>query len=99
MSFGPALDALPHKVRSRVSRKLEAARQRVEDAQKHVTKTVVSAQRDLGEQGWDAAPDTGLRRSEPVVEEERMAVLQMLEQGKITVQEAEKLIAALEGKA
>ncbi len=97
-SFEPALNALPHHVRSRVSRKLEAARQRVEDAQKRVTKTVVSAQRDLGGQNWGGPSDAGLQHSEPVAEQERMAVLQMLEHGKITVQEAEMLISALEGK-
>jgi hypothetical protein len=99
MSFEPALDALPHRVRSRVSRKLEAARQRVEDAQKSVSKTVVSAQRDLGDQGWGTPPADGIQRSEPIAEQERMAVLQMLEQGTITVQEAEMLISALEGKS
>ena len=97
-SFEPALDALPHNVRSRVSRKLEAARQRVEDAQKRVTRTVVSAQRDLGGQRWGEPSDAGIQRSEPIAEQERMAVLQMLEHGQITVQEAEMLISALEGK-
>lgn len=34
----------------------------------------------------------------PVAEEERLAILRMLEQGKINVADAEKLLAALEGK-
>jgi hypothetical protein len=71
----------------------------VEDAQKSVSKTVVSAQRDLGDQGWGTPPADGIQRSEPIAEQERMAVLQMLEQGTITVQEAEMLISALEGKS
>jgi hypothetical protein len=33
-----------------------------------------------------------------VTEEERLMVLQLLEQGKITMDEAEQLLAALEGK-
>ncbi len=36
--------------------------------------------------------------NEPVSDEERMLVLRMLEEGKITADEAEKLIAALEGE-
>jgi hypothetical protein len=36
---------------------------------------------------------------EPVSNDERMAILRMVEQKKITVEEAEKLLAALEGKA
>lgn len=36
---------------------------------------------------------------EPVSEDERLAILRMLEQGKISVAQAEKLLAALEGKA
>lgn len=35
---------------------------------------------------------------EPVSEDERLAILRMLEQGKISVAEAEKLLAALEGR-
>lgn len=37
-------------------------------------------------------------KSEPVSEEERMLVLRMVEEGKITASEAEKLLAALEGE-
>ncbi|MBI3241281.1 MAG: hypothetical protein HYZ49_03200 [Chloroflexi bacterium] len=35
---------------------------------------------------------------EPVSDEERMSILKMVEQGKITVAEAEKLLAAIEGR-
>jgi hypothetical protein len=34
---------------------------------------------------------------EPVSEQERLLILQMLEQGTITVEEAERLLSALEG--
>ncbi len=37
--------------------------------------------------------------AQPVTDEERLAVLRMVEQKKITVEQAEKLLAALEGKA
>lgn len=36
--------------------------------------------------------------SDPVTDEERMAILRMVEQKKISIEEAEKLLAALEGK-
>jgi hypothetical protein len=37
-------------------------------------------------------------RGEPVSEQERMMVLQLLSEKKITVEQAEKLLAALEGR-
>ena len=37
--------------------------------------------------------------SDPVSEEERLMILQMLEQGNISLEEAEQLLAALEGKS
>jgi DUF4097 and DUF4098 domain-containing protein YvlB len=47
-------------------------------------------------------PPTPLRpprpASEPVSDEERMTILRMVEQKKISIEEAEKLLAALEGK-
>ena len=36
--------------------------------------------------------------SDPVTDEERMSILRMVEQKKISIAEAEKLLAALEGK-
>nr|MBI2904428.1 hypothetical protein [Chloroflexota bacterium] len=36
--------------------------------------------------------------TDPVSDEERMSILRMLEQGKINVAQAEKLLAALEGR-
>jgi len=36
--------------------------------------------------------------NDPVSDQERMAILRLVEQGKITAGEAEKLLAALEGK-
>jgi hypothetical protein len=38
-----------------------------------------------------------MARGEPVSEEERMAILKMLQEKKITSEEADKLLAALEG--
>ena len=36
-------------------------------------------------------------KSEPVAEEERMAILKMLQEKKITAEQAEQLLQALEG--
>jgi hypothetical protein len=42
---------------------------------------------------------SGASDQEPVKEEERLAILRMLEQKKITLEQAEQLLAALEGKS
>jgi hypothetical protein len=46
---------------------------------------------------WSAAQTN--TTDQPVTDEERLMVLQLLEQQKITIEEAEQLLAALEGKA
>jgi hypothetical protein len=43
-------------------------------------------------------PPAGASDQEPVKDEERLAILRMLEQKKITLEQAEQLLAALEGK-
>jgi hypothetical protein len=68
-----------------------------------VEETVRSVERDVGDRHVHiAAVDfdlpNSLRGAQPVTEQERLTVLQMLEEGKITVQEAEQLLAALEGR-
>mgnify|MGYP000331553020 CR=1 FL=1 len=100
----PTLHGLPDQVRSRVARKLDKARRRMEDAQRRVEEAVRSAARDVGDSNIHFASVNlglagGLGGAEPVSEQERLAVLQMLEEGKITVQEAEQLLAALEGRS
>jgi hypothetical protein len=50
---------------------------------------------DFGPQGMPTPPNTP--KSEPVAEEERMAILKMLQEKKITAEQAEKLLQALEG--
>ena len=52
--------------------------------------------------GWQTPPvppipPTPPTRSNPVADEERMMILRMVEQGKISVEQAEKLLAALQG--
>jgi hypothetical protein len=50
---------------------------------------------DFGPKGVPTPP--GVPKSEPVADEERMAILQMLQEKKITSEQAEQLLRALEG--
>lgn len=85
-------------------RKVEAAQRRAERvAQRHAEHAQAHAKR----RGWGfnfsvpappRPPTPPKPPADPVSDAERLAVLQMLEQGKITAADAEKLLAALEGK-
>lgn len=50
---------------------------------------------DFGLKGMPSPP--GVPKSEPVADEERMAILKMLQEKKITAEQAEQLLRALEG--
>lgn|SRR5574341_237669 len=90
------LAGLPERIRHRVEHKLNAARRHVESAQRRAEEVVRRAERQL--EGFDINIGSGgLARAEPVSEEERLTILQMLEEGKITVEQAEQLLSALEG--
>lgn len=98
--FEPSLSNLPDHVRGRVTRKLDNARRKVEEAQRRVEKAVRSAERDVDKVATGSKVQVGFARgAEPVSEEERLLILKMLEEGKISVGEAEKLLAALEGRS
>jgi hypothetical protein len=59
----------------------------------------IRANIDMGRWKWNVAPGTFTpdARSEPVSDEERMTILKMLQDNKITSEQAEQLLAALEG--
>ena len=80
---------------------LDAARRKMVDAQRRVEQTMRSASRDLGSAEWSVNVNLGnsQKPSEPISEQERLMILQMLEEGKISVAEAQKLLAALEGRS
>jgi hypothetical protein len=94
-------------LRTRVEARLDAAEQKAErQAEKQErqgdkrrkTNSFIFKFDPLGRP--PAPPKTGVPPKAPgstVSDEERMAVLKMLEQGKISVEQAEKLLAALEG--
>ena len=80
----------------KMERKLEAARRRAEmkaEAAQRKTQTYGRSSWNVQWSAPQAAP------VEPVSDEERLLILKMLEQKKITPEEAEQLLASLEGKA
>jgi hypothetical protein len=84
----------------RAQRRAEAAQRRAERhaeraARRHGPKLHTFA---LDFQGLRAAKPTA-PPGDPVTDAERMAILRMVEQGKISVEDAEKLLSALEGNA
>jgi len=106
--FAARARAAAERAADTVRRKGEAARRRaeakIESAQRRAERMSEQAERtrrktgsfvlrfDAAHPGQPPAPPVP-----PVSDEERLAVLKMLEQGKITVAQAEKLLAALEG--
>jgi hypothetical protein len=89
------------RTQERLARKMEAAARKAEQRAQ-------AAERRRGSRGfsfsWPGAPQppgapfTPREQKEPVTEEERLMILRMLEQKKISLEQAEKLLAALEGK-
>jgi hypothetical protein len=81
----------------RAARKAEAAARRTE---RHLERKFG---KHTGRRGakllwtWDPSQTSKAPKSEPVSDEERMTILRMLSEKKITSEEAEKLLSALEG--
>jgi hypothetical protein len=90
------LEGLPERIRNKVENKLNAARRQVEAAHNQVRN---ASERHMNFGGIGVTVERGMPASgnEEVSPDERMAVLKMLEEGKITVDEAQKLLTALEG--
>jgi hypothetical protein len=89
----------------RAQRHVEAAQRRAEAAQRRAElRHGEHARRGTWAFGFTAPPHPPVPPTppvppvEPVSDDERMVILRMVEQGKITVADAEKLLAALEGK-
>ena len=81
----------------KMQRKLDAAQRRAETKARAAERAARDRRR---------RPEPPVRRpmptktaSDPVSEEERLMILQMLEQGNISLEEAEQLLAALDGKS
>jgi len=88
----------------RASVKIEAAMRRAEakaraaEVRARRGQGNVQANLRVGRWNWDLSPHGPVQASAPVSDEERLSILKMLQEKKITVEEAEKLLAALEGK-
>lgn len=93
------------RAQEKLERKLEAARRRSELKAMAAERRAQAAERraEIGKRrawtfSFKSTPKTQQPPVEPVTDEERLMILRMLEQKKITIEEAEALLAALEGQ-
>jgi hypothetical protein len=80
----------------KLQRKLEAARRRAERQARTAERAARDRRRRPSTFEW--SPPQPETPGEPVSDEERLMILEMLEQGKISTEEAEQLLSALESK-
>jgi hypothetical protein len=83
------------RAQEKLERKLEAAQRQREKAADRRTR---GAGRQSWSFDWPPPPPAPAPPNEPVSDEERLMILRMLEQKKISLEEAEQLLAALEDK-
>jgi hypothetical protein len=83
------------RAQEKIHRKIEIAQRRAEQRLRSAEKRAQPHEKCTWGFEWPAAkPEPG---KEPVTDEERLMILKMLEQKKITPEEADQLLAALEG--
>ncbi len=100
-----------NEIQERLEQARQRATQRAEDAarraQSKIERKLAAAQRKVARQSHRFQPKSvsvdidALRtktHGEPVSDDERMLILEMLQEGKLSVEQAEELLAALEGK-
>jgi hypothetical protein len=98
--FGERISRQVQAATARATRNVdEAARRAERHAERHARRwgrtPPPGSWADFGPKGVPTPP--GMQKSEPVAEEERMAILKMLQEKKITAEQAEQLLQALEG--
>ena len=99
--FGERISKRVEQATARATRRVEEAARR---AERHAERQAGRFARHAkhGPWNWDfgpkGVPNPPPHPSEPVSEDERMAILKMLAEKKITAEQAEQLLAALEGK-
>jgi hypothetical protein len=84
------------RAQDKMQRKLEAARRRAERKARAAERAARDRRRRP--ESYKFSPLKPKQVQEPVSDEERLMILEMLEQGKISIDEAEQLLEALEGK-
>ncbi|MCB0057251.1 MAG: hypothetical protein KDE45_09505 [Caldilineaceae bacterium] len=96
-------------IQERVQSAMRRAEEKLAEAMRKVEQRVQEAERRSGEgdgrrrksYGWasppPAPPAPPKPKRAPATDEERMMILRMVEQGKISIEQAEKLLAALSG--
>ncbi len=95
-------------IQERVQSAMRRAEEKLAEAMRKVEQRVQEAERRSGEPdsrrrksyGWaspPAPPAPPKPKRAPATDEERMMILRMVEQGKISIEQAEKLLAALAG--
>ncbi|MCB9109728.1 MAG: hypothetical protein H6634_00630 [Anaerolineales bacterium] len=97
--FGDRISRRVEQATERANRKIEAANKRIEqkvrEAERRGRGKVVMG---VGRWNWDFSPKgVPMPPKPPVSDEERLAILKMLQEKKISAEEAEKLLSALEG--
>jgi hypothetical protein len=98
--FGERISRQVEQATARAAKRAEEAARRAErHAERHVRRWGRNVK--AGPWNWEMGPRGGptppTPPSEPVAEEERMAILKMLAEKKITAEQAEQLLSALEG--
>lgn len=103
VSMSHGSQAATFDVGDRLRRKVEQATRRAEEKTRRAEEKIRRAEARVHQRphvlfGWDPAPRAAAEPvGEPVSDEERMTILRMLQEKKITSEEADKLLAALEG--
>ena len=100
--FGERISKRVERATTHVAKRVEEAARRAErHAERHAGRFARHG-KHAGPWNWDfgpkGVPNPPPPPSEPVSEDERMAILKMLAEKKITAEQAEQLLAALEGK-
>lgn len=88
------------RAQEKLERKLQAAQRKTEMKMKAIERRGRPARRQTWRFEWSSppSPPPASPPGESPTDEERLLILRMLEEKKITIQEAEELLAALEGK-
>ncbi len=97
---GERWGGLGRSVGERISQRVQEAARRAERKAETIARQVERQRRQRAHPGrwqWDVPACRPPKPAEPVSEEERLMILKMLSEKKITAEEAERLLSALEG--